>query len=79
VDDDALLPMRGAGLFVAGQNAVLAHDVDLAEQPADLLGDRLARFLVEVEDRNLDAGLGKRLGAGPAQPRRTAGDGRGER
>jgi hypothetical protein len=70
VDQHPLLPVGGARLGEAGDDRLLVHDVDLAEQAADRLGDLLALLLVEVENGDLDPGGGQRLGAGAAQARR---------
>src|SRR3546814_19881410 len=48
-----LLPVRGAGGFIARDDAILAGDVDLAKNPADRVGDRPTTVRIDVEDRDL--------------------------
>src|SRR3546814_19218355 len=53
MDEDAFLPVRRPRGIVAGDDAVLAGDVDAAEKAADRVGHRLAALFVDVEDRDL--------------------------
>src|SRR3546814_12079509 len=55
VDEDAFLPDRGARLGEGGIDARVVGDVAFAEDAAAFLGDRLALFFLQVEDRDLDA------------------------
>ena len=47
--------MGGPGFFEAGRDAGVVGDVDAAKDPADRLGDGVAAFFVEVEQRNFGA------------------------
>src|SRR3546814_7086478 len=69
-----LLPVRGAGGFIARDDAILAGDVDLAKNPADRVGDRPTTVRIDVEDRDLHSRRRERLGARAAEARRPAGD-----
>src|SRR5205814_1888807 len=55
-------------------DAGLAGDVALDKYAAELLGDLLAGFRVEVQDRHFHALGGERPGRGGPEARRTAGD-----
>src|SRR3546814_1559938 len=64
-----LLPVRGAGGFIARDDAILAGDVDLAKNPADRVGDRPTTVRIDVEDRDLHSRRRERLGARAAEAR----------
>ena len=66
--------MRGARLLEAGDDALVAGHVDLAEHAADLGRDRLALVLLQVEQRDLDALRGERTGGRGAEAGGAAGD-----
>src|SRR3546814_8590611 len=74
VDEDAFLPDRGARLGEGGIDARVVGDVAFAEDAADFLGDRLALFFLQVEDRDLDALCRERARGRRAEARSAAGD-----
>ena len=63
----AFLPMRCAGFLEPVQNGLFVEDVHLAEKAANLLGDGFALFLIDVENGDGRASLGKGFGCGPAK------------
>jgi len=64
--------LREPGLDLFGR-----RHVDLAEDAADLPGEGVALFLVEVEDRDLHAVRGQHARGGGAEAGRAARDDRG--
>ena len=78
VDEDALLPDRGARLREARVDVGIASHVDLAEDTADLARERFALVGVQVEDRDLDAVRGERAHGCRAEARSAAGDDGGD-
>jgi len=73
VERYALLPVRGARCGEACLDAGFVHDVDMVEGAADRLGMGLACFIVDVENGNLHARIGKGLRARLAKAARPAG------
>ena len=64
---------RGDGFFRCGTICHVAVDRDAVDVDRDLGGG----LLVDVENRNLGAGLGQHAGGGGAEPGSAAGDDRG--
>src|SRR3546814_12868012 len=78
VNGDPLLPVRGTRFGETVENRLLVGNVDMDEQAADRLGDLFAERIVDVENGDLDARGGERLGGCAAETRRAAcDDGRG--
>src|SRR5690606_20224081 len=69
VDRQPLLAMGGPGLVEGGGDRGVVGDVDLAEDAADLGGDALAGFFVEIEQGDLDALRRQRPGRALAEAR----------
>src|SRR5690606_13496374 len=77
IDEDAFLPDRGARLFKRGIDRGVVGDVAFAEHTAELFGNRLALFFLQVEDRDLHALRRERAGSSRAEARSASGnDGR---
>ncbi len=68
VDENPLLPVRRPGFREPRVDAFVGGHVDIAEQAADLRGDRLALFGIAVEYRDLHALLGECPRGGRAEP-----------
>ena len=68
------IDMRRARLDETGVDALVRSDVDFTEGAADLGGERLALFGLEIEDRDLDALGGKRARGGGTKAGGPAGD-----
>ena len=66
--------MRLTGFREARIDAVVAGDVHLAKDAADLGRQRLSLFALQVEDRDLRTLCGQRAGGGGAEAGRAAGD-----
>ena len=74
VDQDAFLAVRRACSREAGIDLVVRADIDLAEDSADLGGDRLALLGVHVEQCDPGARRRERAGSCGAEARGAAGD-----
>ena len=74
VDEDALLAVRGAGLFEGGVDVGVGGDVAFAEHAAHFFRDLFALRLIHVENGDLDSVRGEGADGGLAEAGGAAGD-----
>ena len=73
-DQHRFLTVGGTRLGEAGIDRLVRRDIDLTEDAADLVGEGLALFGLQVEDRDLRAFRRQRPRGRRAEARGTAGD-----